>query len=89
MLHEHVSHINSKERMLAYQQHCKRFGHIADDYLPILINKQLFALDKDSTVFDKGILNAVTKGVCIQTPLSMSSSYNDEFYVDITNIQTA
>jgi hypothetical protein len=55
--------------------------------LPILIRDELYALDTDCTVFDRGILEAVTKGVAIKTEHSHNELFKDKTIVDITGIQ--
>jgi hypothetical protein len=63
--HQSVTQVNITERVKAFQEHAKRFGPLAGNYLPLLVCKQLFALDKESEVFERGILDAITKGTCI------------------------
>lgn len=50
---------------------------------------KLFALDKDCTVFDKGILEAVTGGIGIDTEqaqLGRTSRNEKTKIIDITNL---
>jgi len=82
-----ISQINRHHIVAAFQEHKKRFGYHSHEYVPLLLDDHtLLSLDKDATVFDKGILDAVTRGVGIQ--LTDSGKEEGGVWVDITNIQS-
>ena len=76
------------------------YGPMADDYMPIMIRDELFALDKECDVPHREILDAVTKGIPIETRMMKHTEHSTGKYeadlgnstnkattrVDITNI---
>jgi hypothetical protein len=62
-----ISEVNILSRVAAYQEHTRRFGQFSDNFMPIFINGELLCLDKAASVKDKVLLDAITKGIPIET----------------------
>ena len=99
---DQISEVNLKNRIAAFQEHQRRYGHLSSNFMPILVEGKLLCLDQVTAfVQDMEILDAVTKGIPIQTNLMMEkerltgsiTSTSDQIpkerplWIDITNIQ--
>lgn len=86
---EQITEASIAEKVEAFQLHSNRFRHLSSEYLPVLIKGQLFALDMDCHVYNKGILNAITRGAYVETP-GMKKLYEKGLanpkWLDITNL---
>ena len=81
---------------MAFQKHRDIFRAFYNEFIPILIEGNLFALDKSCTIKNKEIFDAVTKGTPIQTTLMFHQEINrikpqdgnskNDMIVDITKI---
>lgn len=56
----YISEINTYQNVKAVQEHEKKFALMEQNYIPILVCDNLFALDMDSDIFNKNIIQAVT-----------------------------
>ena len=88
-----ISEINEFLNVQAIQEHERKFSHLSSDYLPVFVGGALLALDKDCEIFDKAILEAITQGICIQTPFRANFEHLNPSrteplqIIDITSIQ--
>ena len=57
------------ERIEAFTHHRALFNNMYNEYIPLLVDGQLLALDLQSSVHHKHLFDAVTRGLPIQTKL--------------------
>ena len=60
---DRVTTASLPENLKAFHQHKKYWGGAADDYIPVLINGNLYSLAKNCEIKYKPIFDAVTKGI--------------------------
>jgi hypothetical protein len=64
-----ISAANKRERISAQQNHQDTFENLYDEFIPLIVNGQVLALDKNCKVENRELFDAVTRGLPVRTDL--------------------